>query len=556
MQRWPTILGISCTLLILFLQIPQLMHMADTRYLGIPIHLSSDEYNYLPRVQEALSGRPELAAEAVVGDASLVPMQSALIEKIEGTLFGWTGWRASTVFQIMDAVVPPLIFVGIWWFLFVCGFTRWQSFGGAVLFTVLNLYNLNRPIHQRTSFLLELAALLGVIRGVQGYSTWGLIGGVLMGLLVGVYFWSWTFVWVWWGILLLYEVWESLRYGYRKEVEIVLLMGLIGGLIALPSVTELITLTGHPLYGEAQYRSGILFSRTPQSWMRSLLFLGMAVGVFGSSIMYPKRLYRYRFAIITILTACIALNQQVIHGVILFFSSHYLISLIFGGVVCLTLSCVVRNRWTLLSGVCAFVFLAGIAYDGRHIIKQFILKDDHFYEQHLASMLPVLDAMPRIRILSDQQTSLFIAGHTYHDTVYSIYLKNVLISDEEFAERYCLTLLPIPPNERHIEDSTHLLYFEQRQRSQDVRDREVQMVKYACSRMDKDPNGFLKKYGVDYLFWNEKSNPSWNVTKLKKVRLEKIETGNGWPAHPFDGAQAKLGSEERSAGWSLWRILS
>ena len=204
MQRWPTILGISCTLLILFLQIPQLMHMADTRYLGIPIHLSSDEYNYLPRVQEALSGRPEMAPEAVTGDPSMVPMQSALIEKIEGILFGWTGWRASTVFQIMDAVIPPIIFVGVWWFLLLCGFTRWQAFGGAVLFTILNLYNLNRPVHQRTSFLLELAALLGVIRGVQGHVMWGLIGGVFMGLLVGVYFWSWTFMWAWWGFLLLF----------------------------------------------------------------------------------------------------------------------------------------------------------------------------------------------------------------------------------------------------------------------------------------------------------------------------------------------------------------
>lgn len=508
--------------------------MADPRYRGIPVHLSSDEYNYLPRLQEAMTGRPALAAEAVVGDEELVPMQSALIEKIEGIVFGWTGWRASTVFQLMDAVIPSLILLGVWLFLVFCGFTRWQAFFGAAVFTILNLYNLNRPVHQRTSFLLELTALLGIMQGYRGRVVWGIVGGVLMGLLVGVYFWSWTFVWAWWGLLLIYEVSTSIRHGYRKEVEILLLIGLIGAIIAVPFVAELATLTDHPLYAQAQYRSGILFSHLPQSWIRSILFLGMAAGTFGASLIYPKRLYRYRFAVVTVLTAFMVLNQQVIHGVILFFSSHYLISLIFGGIVCLILSTVVRNRWTLFSGMCALVFLGGIAYDERHIIKQFMLEDDHFYEQHLAGLLPVLDAMPRARILSDKQTSLFVAGHTHHDTVYSIYLKNVLISDKEFAQRYCLTLLPTSPKERHIEDQKNLLYFEQRERGAEIRAKEVRVVEEACNEMDKDPNGFLKKYDVQYLLWNEKRNPSWDLRKLKKVRLEKV-----------------VQEEE----WSLWKVL-
>ncbi len=59
---------------------PQLLHMNSPLYKGISVQLNSDEPIYLARVQESLSGRPELAAEAFTGHPGLLGTQVAFIE--------------------------------------------------------------------------------------------------------------------------------------------------------------------------------------------------------------------------------------------------------------------------------------------------------------------------------------------------------------------------------------------------------------------------------------------------------------------------------------------
>ena len=135
------------------------------------------------------------------------------------------------------------------------------------------------------------------------------------------------------------------------------------------------------------------------------------------------------------------------------FVSHYVFFLVLSAVGVLLLAWSVRSRSLLFAAACAFVYLSGVAYDNRAVVRQFRIDDRAFNEQHFATLLPVLDALPRATILSDKKTSAFLAGSTHRDVVHSVYLKNALISNEEIAERYCLTQLPLPPEERHI--ATH-----------------------------------------------------------------------------------------------------
>jgi len=53
------------------------------------------------------------------------------------------------------------------------GLRRKWAYAGAILWVLLNFYSLNRPIHQRTSFLLELLALIGIMKGIEGKVWWG-----------------------------------------------------------------------------------------------------------------------------------------------------------------------------------------------------------------------------------------------------------------------------------------------------------------------------------------------------------------------------------------------
>ncbi len=569
--RWATILA-SCFIgIALLMQVPQFLHVMQPEWKGVLVHLNSDEYHYLPRVMEALSGRPEQAAEGIVGDEHVAPLQGAMLESLSGMLFGWTGFRAATVLQIMDSVVPPILFLVLWWFFTLSGFSRKEALAGSLIFVVLEFYNLGRPIHQRMSFLLVLLAMCTTITAL--HRTWymGLVAGWLMGLLVGVYFWSWTYVWAWWGILLLWEVAEwlylekheskfaqvkatvvrSILKGMRhflpqrKQKEVpyqhrffswqwLLIFGVFGALIAIPFVLQIIGVSTHPFFEVAQLRNQIHHSFAPESWIRSGLFFGMVLGI-AVALWQGYHLVRpYKYTVVAVVASFVVLNQQMIHGTVLQFSSHYLFPLVFGGVACLLLSFAISSRWMILSGACAAVFLAGIAYDGRYVFRQFEVRAEDFAEQHFATLLPVLDVLPRTRILSDQDTSLFVAGHTKHDVVYSPYLVHTLLSDEELLQRYCLTRLPIlPDNRNYKQDLKNPLLLPQMHSDAAYLDFAASELLRVCSEIDVEPEVAIRNFGVHYILWDELRQPEWNINSMN-ISLQEVKRG---------------------AGWSLWEVL-
>ncbi len=515
------------------MQIPQWLHRSDPRSQGIPVHLNSDEHLYLARVEEALAGRPEQSAEAIVGDSRIVSANPAFLEQLEGTVFRWSGWHAPAVQQAMDSVTPPLVFLLLTVFFLLCGFPRRFAYAGALLFVLIEMYSLNRPVQQRDSFLLLLLALTGIIAGLERRFIFGLLGGMALGLLTGAYFWGWTFGWAWFGILFLLEgaAWLRRRTpGARHRVLALLAFGVTALLATLPALPELSRVLQHPLYAFAQFRSGMRFSHMPESWVYSALFAAMVAGVLAEGIVRPVQARRHRYAVITIVTAFIVIHQQALHGVVFDFVSHYLFSLAAAAVGVLLFALTLRSRPALLAGAAAAVYLCGLAWDGRHVMSQYRVRADRFGEQHLSTLLPALDALPRMRILSDPQTSLFLAGSTRHDVVYTVYLQNALMTHDELARRYCLTQLPLDPGQRSIATTHPLIYPAAERAFRDdpsVRTEEVRLVETACAAVDRDPSAALARFGVQAILWDEQRHPEWNLGRLD-IALQKTGSGSGW----------------------------
>lgn len=530
--RWYCTLGFCCLALAILLQVPQWRHMGDARFRGVLVQLNADEYYYLPRVMEALRGRISQASEGVVGDPRIRPLQGALIEQAYGVLFRWTGWRAATVLQILDSVEPPLLFLGLIAFLTLAGFSCIHALAGSVLFVLLELYSLNRPVHQRASFLLVLLTCICLLVGMRGRRIASVIGGVLLGLLVGVYFWSYTFVWAFWLVLLLWESFAWLRNRHRSHATVplfaLLLSGAVGGIIALPFLLHTYILSQDPLFPEVQFRNEVFRSHAPESWLRSGLFFIMALSAFFGVARTSRVASSYRNAAVVVIAAFLVLNQQILHGTVLIFSSHYLFPLVFAGVVSLLLSWTVRSRWMIPGALASTIFLAGIAYDGRAVISQWRVHPGRFEDQHLALLLPLLDSLPRSRILSDAHTSLFVAGQSHHDVLYSLYLKHTLMSNREFTERYCLTFLPLPPGYHESEDLSHVQQvFPASGTSPSERSQKLRDIQKICAEVVQDPRSFLLRYGVTSILWNEQQEPEWELKRLR-VPLERVGNGEGW----------------------------
>lgn len=539
--RWLLLLlGIALAFAAIF-QMPQWMRMRSPLWRGVPVEINADEGSYLARVQEGLTGRPALAAEAFVGDPAIVGAQFATIEQIYGVIFAPTGWRAATVMQVADSIVPPLIFLALVWFFSLCGFSRRAALAASVFFVLHQYYNLGRPIHQRDSLLLELLALCALLRGLAGGWGWSLLGGALMGLLIGDTFWGWSFVWLWWGMLLAAEAATWLRAsgteraGAFRRVQRLLLAGSAGLVAGSPFLWRLWSLTQEPLFDVAKFRSGMHASHLPQSWPYAAAFFLMAAGAIATVRLSrgsgaTDRLRKLRPAFVTVLAAAAASHQQIVHGVTFHFTSHYLSALVLGAIAAVLLFHALRTRWMAVAALGAAVYLAATGWDGRYGVQQIRVSASEFSKQHLASALPALDSLPRVRVLSDQETSTFIAGATRHDVVFSVYLKNVLLTNEELAERYCAQRLPLPPEERRIAEQPQLIYPDAvsvYRSDPSVRAREVRTVEEACARLDADPAAALKTFGVDYVFWNETQEPRWDLRRLR-TPLEKVAADDGW----------------------------
>ncbi|MFH0770275.1 MAG: hypothetical protein V1926_02760 [Candidatus Peregrinibacteria bacterium] len=529
--RWLLILGSVCVGIALLMEAPQLLHIVHPGWKGILVQLNSDEDAYLPRVQEALSGRPEQAAEAIIGDPNAVGLQGAAIERLFGSLFSFTGWRAATVLQIMDGIVPPLLFLSLFVFFVLAGFSKRQSLLGALLFVFLNLYGLNRPIYQAASFLPVVVALVGIIMGCRGRLFLGILGGVILGALVGVYFWSWTFAWAWTGVLFLWLAGEWLfgrSMESRRMMLRLLLFVAVAAMAALPSLLDILRAAQDPLYPLGVFRSGMHAGHRPESLPYAVLFLFMAGGVLLAIAEKPRLFLRSRIVAVTILTSFLVSNQQVFHGVIFNFVSHYLFALACSAVMVLLFSIPLRSKWLLLSLLGSVVYLTTFAYDFLpSLVGQWSVGDEDFSEQHLATALPVFDVLPRATVLSDPATQYLVAGSTHHDIVYSIYLKNVLVTHDELAWRLCMTLLPIPAELRDLARLT--IYPDAVGAFPDpaVRRSETALITEACRQVDRDPGYWLRRFGVSYVLWDEKGQPVWDLSRLR-VGLAAVGRGEGW----------------------------
>jgi len=526
----------------LWIQIPQVIHVLDHRYQGILVALNSDEGVYLARVEEALAGRPEQASEAFVGDSALRGSQPALLESWYGSLFSWTGLRAAEVLQIMDSVNVFFLVLLLWILFRLCGFSQQSSLVGTILFCAIEAYNLNRPVHLAGSTVLTIAAVDGILLGLRFQRFLGMAGGMLMGTLVGVYVWSFMWAWAFWGVLLLLAWIDAFRSPQRQRtfsglfgldnhtIRRLLLFALIGLLFALPHLYHLWSLAGHPLYAEAVFRSGMHPGRAPESWPYSAIFTSMAGAVLIAFVQDGTTMHKHRSACAMILTGWIVMHQQLVHGIVFNYVSHSLLLLVIAAMCSVLLAWRVRTKTVFFGACSAAVYLAAVAYDGRFVWKQWHPTEARFAQQHLASALPVLDAMPRATVLSSDHGSAFIAGFTRHDIVYSIYLKNVLMSHEEIARRFCITLLPLPSELRGIPDRKYLIYPDANAAfgaDPSVRAKEVGMVEAACAAQDRDPLEALRAFHVQYVFWDMRNDPDWQLSRFG-VRLEKISEGDGW----------------------------
>jgi hypothetical protein len=520
--RW---LCVSYGIAAVLLACPYIYEHTDGRYQGSPLYYGSDFSHYVVRLQEGLLHPLGDTGNGIFSFPDNPPgMQPAGLEQIGGFLFAWTGWRGMDVMILLSIMFGAAVIPLLQRLLVRTGIGEGGAFAGAFLYFFLFFGPLSRFVHQSWSMPLSLVAFLLLWRFWERQTlVRAAFAGVALGVLPYSYYWSWTFVWTIMGVLFLFSVSKLRDRNVRMGWEMLLLLLTI---VAAPYFLHMFSLLGSDVAREAAERSSLVLSRGVESYPRS--FLTFLMAVCGYLAIGRERKDRL---LLPIVGACIAsfvvLHQQFIHGQVISFATHYypyicLTALFFG------VTLIARKQWnplTIVSGLICFVFLltAFLDYKGRN---PFRVIDEHFAFQHFVTLLPVLDAEPKQVILTDLQSSLVVAANTKHDVVFTEHARHLLISTQEYAERYCLTTLFAP--DAHPEWIADMLVETGRlniARQDELHAERLVTATDACRRVRSNPKEWLQRYGVTMLLWNEKDHPEWKID-LSLFMLDK--QGDGW----------------------------
>lgn len=150
--------------------------------------------------------------------------------------------------------------------------------------------------------------------------------------------------------------------------------------------------------------------------------------------------------------------------------------------------------------------------------------------QHLAPLITTIKERARETVLTDRHTSNQLASLTQHDVVFTDYSRILLVSNQEYIERYCLSeaLSKNPIDTEYIPDFNKELSRAGREMTELHTMRMREMTEGICPMVDQDIPLYLQKYEVDSVLWNEKEKPDWD---LNQPYLKLREKGDGWSVY-------------------------
>ncbi|MBI5794082.1 hypothetical protein HZA87_03280 [Candidatus Uhrbacteria bacterium] len=536
-KYWYILISMIVLVAIIF-ALPHVVTAVRTNGEGLIRIISTDDGYYQAHVRAALLGRyGEVTNGMTGGNPAARGAAPAFFEMIAGTVFAPLGLKAPQVMMILTIFVTPLILLFLASFLFILFEDRRIALVGSGLYTLVFLSTLQKPVNMSLSlpFTILCLLLLAYIWKKQQPLTI-VITGVLFGILPSTFVWSWTFVWAVtaWLIILTFFA-PHIADKRRRILSLLAVLG-VAFIVAAPFLKDLFLSTGDPIFAEAALRSTLVHSRSVESIPRTII---LTLLILCSLVLVHRAKWKESalFPLAALLGIFACMYQNLVHGVILTFSSHYY------PFVCLSGLLMMLWAWSIkfipqrpqprraaagfvlllplsVIGLASIFLLAGL-YDYRSAWD--IIRGEYYIRniQHLAPAVQFLDDGYRSAVLTDKVSAHMVTTWTDDDVLFTAYVKHLLVSNQEYAERYCLTEIfdPSGPDLRWLgsevtEDQNPLTIAQWQETFGDI-----------CKPVLKNPATFLKKYNVTFLLWNEKLRPEW---KIDQRLFTQVKSGEGW----------------------------
>lgn len=334
------ILAILTSILITFPQVAFRIEHKDLYQEGVEAIEMLPDSPWSPRVREVLDGHPNWGSiyfKDGKDDPYLFQPLGSIVVAYTGSLFGL---EINNILLLSRIVFPFLTFVLMYSFVYLLSKNKFAALtstsailladsilapsglkalltGGIILngLSPTNFLELARPVNSAMIFIFFFGFLVSFwLYYRKNTPYWGLASALLLGLNFYNYFYSWTYLFAFGGVLCLILLLQR-KWSEVTRISYVFLGALV---VAAPYIMNLYHASLYPSYEVVAERFGVVVSHAPQ-------FIGVTVlcALVVFLVGFPRTdSQRYLFSISLLLAPFVTLNQQLITGKVLQ-AGHY-----------------------------------------------------------------------------------------------------------------------------------------------------------------------------------------------------------------------------------------
>jgi len=553
-HKWAIILALLSAVII---SLPQAYFRYDAgkAYGGIDIMATGDEGAYLAQVREVQDGHLASANpyfKEGKNDPYLFQPLGPAIVAILGKIF-FLDFKNTVL--LSRFLFPLLSFLVIYGFVKAVSKEKPLALAsasmvvlGSILLSRVGIIDLLTGISPRLAFLIFTRPVVPPISALFFFGfllafwlflerkkwRWGILSAVILGLSFYLYFYNWTFLYVFLGILLLIFLAQK-KWQDAKQVGIIIGIGII---IAIPYFLNFYEATLHPNFLQASQRFGLAATRTPTvGFLIPFLFI-----IFLA--LFPKENKdRFWFFLALILTPFVVLNQQVITGKVLI-NDHY--HWYFHTPLAIIVLLIIFFYWlqrlnfSVSKRFFAILLIIASIYAGLFIQRASYLanRENSLYQQRYGPIMDWLNGNSKNDevVFANDDISHFVVTYTplyvfSHSTAkFSLAASEDRLTNSTFLFYRLGGLKAEDVVQTFLKDRSKISSFifaeKYRQTAGDYSGIPDEIIlslakKYQDSLsipMDEFLRESWGKYGVNYAVWDLRSDPGWDFSKYQFLK--------------------------------------
>jgi len=419
---------------------PFILVATNESFTGVYPELANDQNFYLSRIQDVRDGFPMSGNTYIAEDKEVPPMNFLTGEFVEAKILDLFGLPTHASLILFPLLFGPIIFLLTYAIYISLGASRFWGLIGTLWLIGPAFFEFARPVSPQFNFIFWLIAALVMIWFVKN-RTWLWAGGVAVsvGVLFYLYPYYWTHLFAAYGLLFLWLLFKD-----RATAIKVFAAGVGATLIGIPYGMLALSVRTLPEFEESMSRLGFVETHMP-SGILMLLGSGFLLAV----IMFIA--YRLKKAdaaltasVVLLFGALIAMNQHVITGINMEFSSHYKMQIAFSNLflACAALSCF--SFWHRLESarvksvafiLILLVFIPAVASAYIYAEKQ--LGEGALHREHgmLVSWLTE-NARPGESVYAPELVAIFIPAYTAQNVFYGRNANIAFMPDTEVIDRF------------------------------------------------------------------------------------------------------------------------